>query len=295
MLPAAAVTLAVGHDRRARQPLADHARGLRADRLGRHAAAWPWACSTRPPRPPPSTTWRTARSPVPPCSCWPTSSPAAAAAPATGWSRPRPSRQLDLLAGLFFLGRHRHDRPAAAVGLHRQAADPGDATREPAWPWLWAVVLVGSLLAMIGFARAGSVVFWKCEAEPRQGAARPARAATWRPCAPRRHWSPRPILLAIFAGPAMTAMDATARSAVQARTLHRGRARQPHPAGGALTPCSARFLPAPPALPQSGADLDRADQRGQRRLGGAGADPGRRCCRSSPRRSGPTGRASAAR
>jgi multicomponent K+:H+ antiporter subunit D len=31
----------------------------------------------------------------------------------------------------------------------------------PALPWLWAVVLVTSLLAVIAIARAGSVVFWK--------------------------------------------------------------------------------------------------------------------------------------
>ena len=37
-----------------------------------------------------------------------------------------------------------------------------DALRDhAAWGWIWAVVLVTSLLAIAGFARAGSILFWK--------------------------------------------------------------------------------------------------------------------------------------
>ena len=62
----------------------------------------------------------------------------------------------------------------------------------PVWPWLWAVLLVGSLLAVIGFARAGSVVFWKCEAE--RGEPEPRRQdETPQPCAqPAPGRGPRP-------------------------------------------------------------------------------------------------------
>jgi len=77
------------------------------------------------------------------------------------------------------------------------------------WPWLWAAVLGGSLLAMIGFARAGSLVFWKCVADP--GEPEPDRP---------RHDAvglcvtvalvAAPALLAFFAGPAMNVMEATA-------------------------------------------------------------------------------------
>jgi multicomponent K+:H+ antiporter subunit D len=63
---------------------------------------------------------------------------------------------------------------------------------------------------MVGFARAGSVVFWKCEADG------PAR----QPLRPRHDDAAlcataalvaSPVLLAVLAGPAMGAMDATAR------------------------------------------------------------------------------------
>ncbi len=42
--------------------------------------------------------------------------------------------------------------------------------------WIWAVVLGASLIAMIGFSRAGSILFWKAESLPRDaGAEAPAR------------------------------------------------------------------------------------------------------------------------
>ena len=34
--------------------------------------------------------------------------------------------------------------------------------------WIWAVVLVSSLVSVVGFSRAGAVVFWKAKATPRQ-------------------------------------------------------------------------------------------------------------------------------
>ena len=82
-------------------------------------------------------------------------------------------------------------------------------TQSPAWPWLWAVVLVGSLVAMIGFARAGSVVFWKCEANRDKAHPGGPSGDVAALCATTALVA-APILLAIFAGPAMTAMDATA-------------------------------------------------------------------------------------
>ena len=103
-----------------------------------------------------------------------------------------PFGQLDLLAGLFFLA------AIATIGLPPLSGFIGKllvletVTQSPAWPWLWAVVLVGSLLAMIGFARAGSVVFWKCLAD--RGKPDPDRPERRHggPCAPPRRWSPPP-------------------------------------------------------------------------------------------------------
>ena len=44
--------------------------------------------------------------------------------------------------------------------------------------WIWAVVLISSLISILGFARAGSILFWKAhgleEAEPAPDATRPA-------------------------------------------------------------------------------------------------------------------------
>ena len=105
------------------------------------------------------------------------------------------------------------------------------------------MLLVGSLLAVIGFARAGSVVFWKCEAE--RGEPEPRRQdgarALVRDRRPGR--GPRPAR-ALFAGPVMTAMDATPGSC-SACALHRGRAGRRHRSWPGAEIMANRFLPHP--------------------------------------------------
>jgi multicomponent K+:H+ antiporter subunit D len=49
----------------------------------------------------------------------------------------------------------------------------------PLWVWVWAAVLFGSLLGVVGFARAGSTLFWKSHAVAAEGAdSTPSEART---------------------------------------------------------------------------------------------------------------------
>jgi multicomponent K+:H+ antiporter subunit D len=120
--------------------------------------------------------------------------------------------QLDLLAGGFFLA------AIATAGLPPLSGFLGklwilDALRvHPAWPWLWAAILGTSLLGILAFARAGSLLFWKTEAiaapadphpAPRHGPAALPLVATGLLLA-------LPVLLAAFAGPIARELEATA-------------------------------------------------------------------------------------
>ncbi|MGJ8611894.1 MAG: proton-conducting transporter transmembrane domain-containing protein, partial [Octadecabacter sp.] len=66
-----------------------------------------------------------------------------------------------LTAGLFFAG------AIAMAGLPPLSGFIGkllilDASFDTAMaPWIWAIILGASLISVVGFARAGSIVFWK--------------------------------------------------------------------------------------------------------------------------------------
>ena len=82
-----------------------------------------------------------------------------------------------LLGAMFFLG------AIAMVGMPPLSGFIGkllilDATREaPQAPLIWAVILGASLLMMIGYARAGSVIFWNnTEPAPSAGGAAVSKA-----------------------------------------------------------------------------------------------------------------------
>ncbi|MCA0964812.1 monovalent cation/H+ antiporter subunit D [Salipiger bermudensis] len=125
--------------------------------------------------------------------------------------------QNGFLAALFF---------AAAIGIAGMPPLSGflgkllvlDAVRVADYTWLiWAVVLVGSLLTIVGFARAGSLLFWKSTSaafagpEPAPEEERPP-ANTIGPmlAAPSVLALASLAALTIFAGPVSRHMEATA-------------------------------------------------------------------------------------
>jgi multicomponent K+:H+ antiporter subunit D len=131
---------------------------------------------------------------------------------ATDTLQPRPPTvQNGLFAALFF---------AAAIGMAGMPPLSGflgkllvlDALREPGIVgWAWTVVLAGSLVTIVGFARAGSALFWKSTATPMPETDAPAPAAA-RPLevAPAMAGLAVLALLAVFAGPLSSYLQDTA-------------------------------------------------------------------------------------
>jgi multicomponent K+:H+ antiporter subunit D len=133
-----------------------------------------------------------------------------------GLSAQPPVPQNGLYAALFFGG------AIAMAGMPPLSGFLGkllvmDSLRDPAFLVTgWTAILLGSLVTIVGFARAGSVVFWKATAiAPAQASARddatgehaPAAAAPAPPAATPAELAPTVGLLlvlgalAIFAGP----------------------------------------------------------------------------------------------
>lgn len=125
-----------------------------------------------------------------------------------------------LVSGLFFVG------AIAMAGLPPFSGFIGkllilDAARASAWaPWIWGLVLFTSLVVIVGFARAGSTLFWKAQAVGGglvAAAPSPEREAD----TPRRETGAMRVavyallasaaLLVLLAGPVTEAFEATAR------------------------------------------------------------------------------------
>lgn len=124
--------------------------------------------------------------------------------------------QSGLFAALFF---------AAAIGMAGMPPLAGflgkllvlDAVRGPhVIGWAWGAILGGSLMTVVGFARAGSILFWKCAAipprdltqsAPSHGIDRPASAIEIAPAAAAIVVL---ALLTAFAGPVVDYLEATA-------------------------------------------------------------------------------------
>ncbi|MGF1593017.1 MAG: monovalent cation/H+ antiporter subunit D [Kiloniellaceae bacterium] len=114
-----------------------------------------------------------------------------------------------LLAGLFFL---------AAIGMAGMPPLTGflgklmvldSARASDSMATVWAVVLITSLVTIVGFARAGSLVFWKSAAVP--GSANPeAPTRAGLPVAAAGAMLAAMVALAVFAGPVTGYLEATA-------------------------------------------------------------------------------------
>ncbi len=126
-----------------------------------------------------------------------------------------PTMQNGLFAALFF---------AAAIGMAGMPPLSGflgkllvlDALRAPGViGWAWTAILAGSLLTIVGFARAGSVIFWKSTAIPLPEPIEGAPPVAVPPRATAGELAPTMIALvalaglAIFAGPVSSYLEAT--------------------------------------------------------------------------------------
>ena len=68
--------------------------------------------------------------------------------------------------------------------------------------WIWAIVLGSSLISVVGFARAGSILFWKAKSVTPDEDADPAMAPSFLSYAAVRGLLALPFAHPLFAGPA---------------------------------------------------------------------------------------------
>jgi multicomponent K+:H+ antiporter subunit D len=91
------------------------------------------------------------------------------------------------------------------------AAGPDDLM-----PWIWAIVLSTSLLAIVGFGRAGSILFWKSAALPAEPCGEGAKAGAL-PTVAAGAMLAGLVALTVLAGPAMLFFEATADQLMDGR------------------------------------------------------------------------------
>ncbi|MEO0372014.1 MAG: monovalent cation/H+ antiporter subunit D, partial [Pseudomonadota bacterium] len=84
------------------------------------------------------------------------------------------------------------------------------ALADPRMAWVWAVILSSSLIAVVGFSRAGSVLFWKAHA-PMEGVSEaPAQTQGALPMVAIGTLLSAIVLVTVFAGPINRYLNATA-------------------------------------------------------------------------------------
>ncbi|PCH72620.1 MAG: monovalent cation/H+ antiporter subunit D [Rhodobacteraceae bacterium] len=120
-----------------------------------------------------------------------------------------PMPQNGLIASLFFAG------AIALAGMPPLSGFIGkllvmDAARDaPQAPLIWGVILIASLIAMVGFARAGSMIFWKSYEFAPEDAPTPAPTRAL-PFVAVFALLGALVALSVFSGPVSTYTEATA-------------------------------------------------------------------------------------
>jgi multicomponent K+:H+ antiporter subunit D len=80
----------------------------------------------------------------------------------------------------------------------------------PAASWIWGIVLATTLVVVLGFARAGTTLFWRAEAIEPSVAAPPPPYASLVPAAACAALIAGTLALSLFAGPVTRHLDAAA-------------------------------------------------------------------------------------
>lgn len=126
----------------------------------------------------------------------------------------QPFAQRGVISALFFAGAIAMAGMPPLSGFLGKLMVLQAAWADDASAWIWAVIIITSLVAIVGFARAGSVVFWKTagpvpdselEEDPRDD--EPTSAL---PFVAAFGLFAGLVMLTIFAGPALTYAEATA-------------------------------------------------------------------------------------
>lgn len=110
-----------------------------------------------------------------------------------------PFAQLSLVAGAFFIAAIAMAGMPPLSGFIAKLQLLSSVRQADAAVWIWALVLTGSLLTIIGFARAGSLLFWKSCAIA--GELRPGRRSGTLPLVALGLLFAALLLLTIAAGP----------------------------------------------------------------------------------------------
>ncbi len=91
------------------------------------------------------------------------------------------------------------------------------ARSAPAWAWIWGLVLATSLIVIVGFARAGTTLFWKSESVAPAGPLLREGSGSSRALAAVGALLAGTVGLSLFAGPVTGTLEATARQILDTR------------------------------------------------------------------------------